>query len=279
LPGGVIRAPAVAELFYPGEKGRLRQLIESLCPQPPVSEGEKVSAQAVLAPHAGYMYSGKVAAAVFARARITPVVVILCFNHRGAGASFAIWPGSAWETPLGRAEVDERFGHRLKTEFPMLEEDARAHEGEHSGEVMLPFLQYFRPDVKIVPISLNAWRDDPGTKSLTDFGEALSRTVTSLGEDTLVVASSDLNHYEREDTTHEKDRIAIEAMVSLDPGRLRKAVAGENITMCGFAPAIAAMTYARIRGATGGTVEMHATSGDVSGDRERVVGYAGILFH
>lgn len=275
---GRVRPPAAAEVFYPRDRKQLLQLFDSLLPKPVPQEHERERVHAVLAPHAGLMYSGRVSAAVFSRVRLPPVAVILCFNHRGSGVTFSAWPGSAWETPLGLAPIDAPLSARLQQEFPVLEADARAHEEEHSGELQLLFLQYFRPDVRIVPIALNAWRDEAGFESLLRFGAALSRAVAAAGEDTLVVASSDLNHYEREETTQYKDRVAIEAMCSLDPARLKDAVAREGISMCGFAPAVAALAYARSRGGRSGRLLVHATSGDVTGDRERVVGYAGVLF-
>jgi AmmeMemoRadiSam system protein B len=275
---GPARPPAVAELFYPADRGRLLHLIDSLTPKPRLEEHERENALAALAPHAGLMYSGRVAAGVFSRLRIPPVAVILCFNHRGAGATFSVWPGAAWETPLGRSPIDAALRERLRSEYPPLEPDARAHEGEHSGELQLVFLQYFRPDIRVVPVSLNAWRDAAGFDALRAFGEALGRAVAAVGVETLVVASSDMNHYEGEETTRYKDRLAIEAMCSLDPVQLRDTIAREEISMCGYAPAVAAMVYARARGGRRGRLLVHATSGDVTGDRERVVGYAGILF-
>jgi hypothetical protein len=275
---GAVRAAAVADRFYPSQRNRLLQLVDTLAPKPAREEHEKERVHAVLVPHAGYAFSGRVAAAVFSRIRIPSVAAILCFNHRGHGATFALWPGTAWETPLGSAPIEEALARRLRDEFPRLELDGRAHEGEHSGEVQVPFLQYFRPDIRILPVSLNAWTDERGVDALKEFGAALARAVASLGTETLVVASSDLNHYEREDTTYAKDEVAINAMLTLDPDVLRNAVAREGVSMCGFAPAAAAMAYTRARGGEGGRLILHATSGDASGDRERVVGYAGIVF-
>jgi len=278
MSAGSVRPPAVAEIFYPGDRARLLHLIDSLTPKPEPDPNEKEPAQAILTPHAGLMYSGRVAASVFSRVRIPPVAVILGFNHRGSGPTYSAWPGEAWETPLGRAAVHQPLARRLKVEFPELELEARAHEGEHSGELQLVFLQYFRPDVQIVPVSLNAWRDESGFESLKRFGAALARAVAAVGPDTFVVASSDMNHYESEETTQYKDDRAIQAMCSLDADALREVVVREQISMCGFAPAVAVISYARARGSRGGRLALHATSGDVSGDRERVVGYAGIVF-
>lgn len=275
---GIVRPPAAAELFYPRDRGQLLQLMDSLIPRPVLHEHERERVHAVLAPHAGLMYSGRVAAAVFSRVWLPPVAVILCFNHRGSGATFSAWPGSAWRTPLGVAPIDTSLSARLRQEFPALEEDVRAHEGEHSGELQLLFLQYFRPDVRIVPVALNAWRDETGYESLLRFGTALGRAVAAVGGEALVVASSDLSHYEREEATRYKDRVAIEALCSLDPALLKDVVAREEISMCGFAPAVAALAYVRSRGGRTGRLLLHATSGDVTGDRERVVGYAGVIF-
>ena len=278
MSAGTVRPPAVAEIFYPGDRARLLQLIDSLTPKPEPDPNEKEPAPAVLTPHAGLMYSGRVSATVFSHVRIPSVAVILCFNHRGSGPTFSIWPGEAWETPLGRSPIHQPLARRLKEEFPDLELETRAHEGEHSGELQLVFLQYFQPDVQIVPVSLNAWRDGSGFESLQRFGSALARAVAAVGLETFVVASSDMNHYESEETTQYKDDRAIQAICSLDAGALRDVVMREQVSMCGFAPAVAVMSYARARGCRGGRLALHATSGDVSGDRERVVGYAGIVF-
>lgn len=273
-----VRLPSGAGIFYPADRAGLRRLLDALVSAGTAAEGQKESALAILVPHAGLMYSGGVAAAVYRKVRIPDTAVILGFHHRGYGAPFAAWPGSAWVTPLGRIEIRSDLTRFLRRAFPQLEDNRRAYEDELSVEMQLPFLQYFNPNVKIVPVALNSWRDSSGFDDLCRFGRALARVLEGQAPEALVIASSDLNHYEREDTTYAKDRLAIEAMEKLDARRLLEVVSRENISMCGFAPAVAAITYARARGGTRAVLLAHATSGDVTGDRERIIGYAGMLF-
>ncbi|MFN3484123.1 MAG: AmmeMemoRadiSam system protein B [Planctomycetota bacterium] len=265
-----VRPPAVAGSFYPDDPEELRRAVEeALGPSP--SEPER--ALAVLVPHAGYVYSGRVAGAVYARVEIPREVVLLAFNHRGRGKPFAVWPEGAWRTPLGDVPVDGRLARALREAFVPAEFDEEGHLEEHSAEVQLPFLQVLRPDVRIVPVALSVGLDERSFAQLRAFGRALARVSGEF----LVVASTDLNHYEDQDVTLRKDAAALRALERLDEEELRRAILREEISMCGFAPAIAAVAYARARGAAGARTVLHATSGDVSGDFARVVGYAGMI--
>ena len=262
------RSPAVAGTFYPGRADELRRAVDETLPNVP-----KERALAVIVPHAGYVYSGKVAGAVYARVEIPRDVVLLCFNHRGAGRDFAVWREGDWITPLGPVPVNTELATSIKEAFLPADFDETGHLGEHSGEVQVPFLQRVRPDVRITPVALSVRLDPRGLEHLRAFGKMLA----DLKQDFLVVASTDLNHYEDQKTTIAKDEAAIAAIERLDEGALRDAIASREISMCGYAPTIATIAYAKSKGATKARTVMHATSGDVSGEYDRVVGYVGMI--
>jgi AmmeMemoRadiSam system protein B len=261
-----IRPPFVAGTFYPEPASELRRQVEAF-----LGRGPKTPALAVVAPHAGYVYSGGVAGRAIGAAEIPARVVLLCFNHGGRGAEVAIWPEGAWRTPLGDVPVDAALAERLRKACPEAEFDESGHLGEHSGEVLVPFLQGARPDVRIVPVALSAGLDRSAL--LTSFGAALA----GIREEFLVVASTDLNHYEDLETTLRKDAAALREIEALDAEGLASALRRERISMCGYAPVLATIAFARARGARRARTLAHATSGDVSGEMDRVVGYAGVL--
>jgi len=222
------------------------------------------------------MYSGHVAGAVFARLEVPEHCIILCPNHTGRGVPLSIMPGTTWQTPLGEVAPSSELASDLLQRFPQLEEDAAAHRSEHAIEVQLPFLQVLQKNLRIVPIAAGT----SDFRVLRELGEALAEVIADReesGQKILIIASSDMNHYEDDATTRVKDRKAIERVLALDARGLWEVVMREDISMCGFGPAVAMLTAARILGATHATLVRYATSGDVSGDRERVVGYAGIV--
>lgn len=262
------RSPSVAGSFYPGRAEALRRAVDEAVPRVP-----RERALAVVVPHAGYEYSGKVAGAAYARVEVPRDVVLLCFNHRGEGRDFAVWREGVWITPLGPAPVNTELATAIKDAFLPADFDETGHLGEHSGEVQVPFLQRLRPDVRIVPVALSVGLDARSFEQLRAFGRALA----GVRGEFLVVASTDLNHYEDQKTTIAKDEAAIGAIERLDEEALRDAIADRKISMCGYAPTIAAIVYAKQRGAARARTLLHATSGDVSGDYDRVVGYVGML--
>ncbi|HLY10527.1 MAG TPA: AmmeMemoRadiSam system protein B [Planctomycetota bacterium] len=262
-----LRPPAVAGTFYPGQAETLRRELDGLIP----AAATKSKALAVVVPHAGYVYSGRVAGAVFARVEVPRDVVLLCFNHRGLGPGFGIWPDGAWRTPLGDAPVNAELARRIRAAYPGAAEDESGFLDEHSGEVQVPFLQRVRPDLRLVPVALSVGLGS--ASALRDFG----RTLATVDGDFLVVASTDLNHYEDQETTLAKDQAVIAAIEGLDARGLESAIRTHDVSMCGFAPTIAAIAYAKAKGAAAATTVLHATSGDVSGDYDRVVGYAGMI--
>jgi AmmeMemoRadiSam system protein B len=276
-----LRLPSVSGLFYPAEPDALRRKLAGLLPA-----GPRVPARAALAPHAGYDYSGGVAGAVYARIAVPRDVVLVSFNHRGLGARFGVWPRGAWRTPLGDAPVAEDLVDRLLDAAPELEEDEAGFKGEHSGEVQVPFLQASRPDVRIAPLSVNAWEGgDSGREALERFGAALASVV----RDELVVATTDLTHCGEgygippppgkrpAEWARAQDRLVLDALERLDAAAFWEAVAERGVTMCGVGPTAAMIAFARARGATSAEIAAYGTSADREPEADRAVGYPGVI--
>ncbi len=267
--GTVVRQPAVAGYFYPSQPEILLRDVKSY-----VSPAtKKIRALGCMAPHAGYMYSGHVAGAVYARLALPRRFVILCPNHTGVGEPLAVMSSGAWKTPLGDARIDSELAGRLLSGFSYLSEDAGAHRSEHALEVQLPFLQALLGDFAFVPIAVGAG----GYPMLAALGEALATALKAEAEPVLIIASSDMNHYESDAVTRVKDHKAIERILALDPRGLYDVVGSEDISMCGYGPTVAMLTAARSLGASSAELVKYATSADVSGDKARVVGYAGVV--
>jgi AmmeMemoRadiSam system protein B len=267
-----LRQPAVAGRFYPRHPDELRS--EALAYlRVDDEQTPRVRAIGCIAPHAGYMYSGHVAGAVFARIEVPQRCVVLCPNHTGVGRALAIMSEGAWATPLGDVPIDGELAGVLKQQCPLLQEDAAAHRAEHAAEVELPFLLLREPTLKFVPICLGTAQFEP----LEQLGKALAQAIAAQKDRVLIVASSDMNHYESDAVTRTKDRRAIERILSLDPHGLYDVVTQQAISMCGFGPAVAMLTAARQLGGKSAELVKYATSGDVSRDRNMVVGYAGIV--
>lgn len=274
-----IRQPAVAGRFYPGNAQHLRAEIETFTTARATAGHEaveaKIPAVGCVVPHAGYMYSGAVAGAVFRRLELPRRCVILCPNHTGMGEPLAIMSRGAWHTPLGDVPVDTELADSLKAEMPLVSEDPEAHRYEHALEVQLPFLQVLKPGFQFVPVTVGTSNFDV----LSALGTAIGNVLSQWSEPALVIASSDMNHYESDSVTRVKDRRAIDQLLALDPRGLYDTVRQGNISMCGYGPATIMLTAARNMGATKAELIRYATSGDVSGDRDMVVGYAGIAVY
>jgi len=270
-----IRQPAVAGRFYPSNAQPLRAEVENyLKPDAAANLDPDLNIRAVgcVVPHAGYMYSGHVAGAVYRRLDLPQRAIILCPNHTGMGEPLAIMSCGAWRPPLGDASVDEALADELKRAMPLLSEDEEAHRSEHALEVQLPFLQVLRPDFQFVPIAVGT----SNFEVLSALGVAVSNVLAKQNDRVLVIASSDMNHYEGDSVTRIKDRHAIDQLLALDPRGLYDTVREEQISMCGYGPAGIMLTAARKLGAKHAELVRYATSGDVSGDKDMVVGYAGI---
>lgn len=268
-----LRHPAVAGRFYPSDPNDLRTEVRSYLSQATSEERSPVRAIGCLAPHAGYVYSGHVAGAVFARAKIPRRCIVLCPNHTGVGHPLAIMSEGAWKTPLGEVGIDRPLAQALKNRLPVLQEDASAHRAEHAAEVELPFLQMRQNEVWFVPIAVGTGQFDV----LEQLGKAIADVIANQKDAILIVASSDMNHYESDEVTRAKDHRAIERILTLDARGLFDVVTQQDISMCGFGPAVAMLTAARQLGAKSAELVKYATSGDVSGDRDMVVGYAGVI--
>jgi AmmeMemoRadiSam system protein B len=265
----MIRPPAVAGRFYPADARELAQQVRDFVP----TECKKVSARGCMVPHAGYIYSGHVAGAVYGSLELPNRFIILGPRHFPRGEPLAILSEGAWQTPLGEAKIDEALAAELKRACPLLREDDVAHSREHSLEVQLPFLQRLVGDLRFVPVALATDR----YAALEELGRAVAQVVAAQREPVLIVASSDMNHYESDAVTRVKDRRAIDRILALDARGLYDTVRRDGITMCGYGPAVALLTAACALGAKDAELIRYATSGDITGDREEVVGYAGIV--
>jgi AmmeMemoRadiSam system protein B len=268
-----LRKPAVAGQFYPSGTKDLRVMISSFVDE----SAQKIDVLGCILPHAGYIYSGKVAACTISGVKIKDTVVILGPNHTGQGATFSIMPQGAWQTPLGNLEINSQLAGLFLDKSGYLEADSLAHLDEHSLEVELPILQYFRNDFKIVPIAIKS--DD--LSELNAVGQELATVVieNDLSSSVMFIASSDLTHYEPQASAEKKDALAIEAILDLDENKLEAVIDKFEISMCGFAPIAILIKVAKLLGAKRGRLIKYQTSGDVNGDKSSVVGYAGITIN
>ena len=267
----MVRPPAVAGRFYPAEPAVLIEQVDSFLKRE--AAAPRVRARGCVVPHAGYLYSGHVAGAVYDRLELPARFIILCPRHYPQGEDLAINSVGTWKTPLGEAKIDSALAAELKRRFHRLCEDSVAHRNEHSLEVQLPFLQRLVGDFHFVPIAIGSVR----FPALEELGQAVAEVVAAHPEPILIVASSDMNHYESDAITRKKDHKAIERILALDPRGLFDTIHRESISMCGYGPTVAMLTAARQLGATKAELVRYATSGDITGDRDEVVGYAGIL--
>ncbi len=263
------RFPAVAGSFYESNPARLTSQVDS-CFAANLGPQSKERFIGAVVPHAGLMYSGHVAAAFYRIAELPRRFIILCPNHTGLGHFAAINREGAWRTPLGDVPIDTELADALMAKTPLLSDDALAHAREHSLEVQLPFLQRLLGEFTFVPICLGA----PRYKMCEEIGNAIADVIA--GESVGIIASSDLNHYEDQKTTIEKDDLAIREVEALDPRNLWRVVDESNISMCGYIPTTTMLIAARKLGATSARLLKHATSGDINHDYSHVVGYASI---
>jgi MEMO1 family protein len=267
----MIRPPAVAGRFYPSEPKELARQLAEFTPATPGAG--KIVARGCVVPHAGYIYSGHVAGAVYSSLEIPARCILLGPRHYPRGEAMAILSQGSWRTPLGDAPVDTELAAELMRACPRLREDAVAHEREHSLEVQIPFLQRLAPDFRFVPVVLGADR----YPLLEELGHAVAEVVAARSERVLVIASTDMNHFESDAFTRVKDARAIERILAVDPRGLFDTVRAEGITMCGYAATTAMLVAMRDLGAESAELARYATSGDINGERDEVVGYAGLI--
>jgi len=265
----MIRNPVVSGQFYPASPSQLRAMIETMVDE----KAAKEDIIGLVSPHAGYTYSGPVAGAVISKVKFKDTFILLGPNHTGMGRPLSIMTQGTWKTPLGEAEIDSELAKKILATSRYLQEDSVAHGYEHSIEVQIPFLQYFKSDIKIVPIVL-AYASGAIYK---EIGKEIAMAVKELNKEVVIIASSDMTHYEPQESARKKDDAAISAIVHLDEDELLKRIDELNISMCGYAPTVALISAAKELGATQAELVKYQTSGDTTGDYSSVVGYAGIV--
>jgi AmmeMemoRadiSam system protein B/AmmeMemoRadiSam system protein A len=263
------RQAVVAGQFYPAQAAKLSEMIRGMVDE----KAKKEEVIGLVSPHAGYIYSGPVAGAVISRVKFKDTFIIIGPNHTGMGKPLSIMTRGTWETPLGQVEIDSELAEKILATSKHLEEDSRAHQAEHSIEVQVPFLQYFKKDIRIVPIIIG-YSDPTAYKEL---GKEIAQALKSLKRKAVIIASSDMSHYEPQEAAQRKDSQAIEAILELNEDELLRRVNRLNISMCGYAPTVALITAAKKLGASRAELVRYQTSGDTTGDYSAVVGYAGII--
>lgn len=265
----MLRRPAVAYQFYPGEPAALKKTVNSMVKE----NAPKGDALAIIAPHAGYIYSGKVAGSVYSAVNIPDNIILLGPNHTGLGERAAIMSSGEWEMPFGKVNINKELAHLLIEESHIFSDDQTAHLREHSLEVQLPFIHHFNKKAGIVPVTIMYL----AYKECEELGKAVANVIHKYAGKVLIAVSSDMNHYESDVVTKKKDKMAIDKILALDPKGLLETVSEEDISMCGIIPATIALVAAKELGAKKAELVDYATSGDTSGDYAHVVGYAGIL--
>jgi len=263
------RSPAVAGQFYYGTAQKLTHQVEQYIDQ----NAQKEKVVGIVAPHAGLVYSGAVAGAVYSSIEFPETFILIGPNHTGLGSQISLMESGEWEIPIGTLPVDEKISHRIAMHVPSVTKDSHAHLFEHSLEVQLPFILYISKKAKIVPIViLTATIDECRV-----LGEGIAKAVREAGYPVVVVASTDMSHYVHDNVAQQLDRKAIDRIVSLDPEGLNEVVARERISMCGHVPVMAMLFAVKALGAQSARLVRYATSAEVSGDYDHVVGYAGIV--
>lgn len=263
-----VREPVVAGRFYPADPAALYAQVDAFLGESPADE----HAYAVIAPHAGYLYSGAIAGSVYARVHVPRTVIVLGPNHTGRGANSAILTRGSFSIPGAEIPIDSTLALRLRDAGPF-EEDAAAHRFEHSLEVHLPFLYRRNPELRIVPICLGSW---PYARC-AEAGHAIAEVARQTNEEPLIVASTDMSHYISAEEAARLDRLALQRLLELDAEGLYRTVAEQRISMCGFIPSTVTLVAARGLGAQEAELVRYGSSGDVTGDYSSVVAYAAAL--
>ncbi len=274
-----MRHEAFAGSFYPSMKDELEKFIRDALAKANVDSSMARKALSFVAPHAGYMYSGFVAAYTYAalsmalKERSTDTFVVIGPNHTGFGTPISI-SAENWRTPLGIVENDKELSMAIAARSEYIRIDEGAHASEHSVEVQLPFLQYVAKDPRCVFICMG----DQSVHASELLASAIMEASKKLGRTVAVIASSDFNHYESAATARKKDMPAIDALEKIDYRLFNRRVVEANDTACGYGPITVAAIFAKNAGASKGRLLKYATSGDVTGDNESVVAYASIVF-
>jgi AmmeMemoRadiSam system protein B len=266
------RKPAVSGYFYPESEDALKSLLGRMIDP----DREKRTAISVVVPHAGYEYSGPVAGAVFSSVYIPKFLIILGPNHQHVRSRFAIMKEGSWQTPLGEVQIDPLLADAIMSRSGLVSDDSDAHEQEHSLEVQLPFIQYLRDDIAIVPLTI-AYQTS--YEELEELGHAIAGAIQSRNEDVLIVASTDMSHYVSQKEAETKDYLAIDEIERLNAKGLYEVVSRQNISMCGYQPTTSTIVASKNLGATRAELVKYQTSGEVTKDFHKVVGYAGFRIY
>jgi hypothetical protein len=264
-----VRNPAVAGFFYPGDEASLLRMVDTCLADAP---DQTQQALVAVSPHAGYMYSGKVAGDVLSRVNIPNRIVILGPKHHSGGDRAAISAADVWRFPFGEVPIDKALADRVANETNATYDDA-AHVDEHSLELQVPLLWRRNRKITITPIALGSHR----IEELETFGRGLAAAVKKTDEPVLIVASTDMSHHIPAVEAERLDNMAIDRVLALDPSGLYDTVVDNRISMCGFVPTTAAIYAAKALGAKTATLVRYTNSGEVSGDMNQVVGYAGLI--
>lgn len=265
----MIRKPAVAGQFYESSPSRLTRQVNGFLE----ADAKKESAIGIVSPHAGFMYSGRVAGAVYSRIKMPRTFVLIGPNHTGLGQPVSLMSSGVWQMPTGELKIDEGLAGELKRCSDIVVEDSLAHRMEHSLEVQLPFILQYSSDVSIVPVTMMPVPLDVCRL----VGEAIADAVKKADYAVTIIASSDMSHYISDSAARKKDRKAIDRVIAMDPAGLYNTVRNEDISMCGVDPVTTMLFAARELGASEAGLVKYMTSGEVSGDYDYVVGYAGII--
>ncbi len=265
----MIRRPAVSGQFYYSNALRLKKQVGQYITE----DAPKERVIGIVSPHAGLMYSGHVAGAVYSVIKFPNTFILIGPNHTGLGRDVSIMSSGQWEIPTGVFAIDEKLGKTIIGKTPYVSDDMQAHILEHSLEVQLPFISYFSDSVKIVPITVMT----ASLEMCKDIGEGIASAVKEIGYEVVIAASSDMSHYVHDSTARSLDSMALQEIAGLNPEGLYNIVKKQHISMCGYLPVTVMLYAAKALGAKEATLVKYATSGDISGDYEQVVGYAGII--
>jgi len=264
----MFRSPAVAGRFYPARKEELLSELSSY-----LKPAQQKQALGIISPHAGYMFSGRIAGETFAQVEVPELVVLLGPNHYGVGTPLALWEGEGWTTPLGTIRIDASGCQRIRELCPLVSSDSAAHRQEHSLEVQVPFIQALNPDAQLLPIAVGVVT----LSQLRELGRAIATLIEEHQQQVLIVASSDMTHFETAESASRKDHLALDHVLKLDPEGLFRTVRDQQISMCGVLPVVTMLYALHDLGATHATLVDYSNSGEITGDYQDVVGYAGVV--
>lgn len=264
----MIRKPAVAGYFYSATSAELTREVNQHSGKP----GKIRDVMGIVSPHAGLVYSGAVAGAVYSSIALPRSCIMIGPNHTGAGVAASLMASGHWEIPTGTLQIDETLSRFIAERSEHVEEDSSAHAREHSLEVQLPFILDREQDTGIVPITMMTLP----LETCREIGETIADAISSVDYRVMIIASSDMSHYEPDETARQKDRTAIDRILNLDPEGLYNTVLRERISMCGYIPVTTMLYAVQKLGASRAELVKYMTSGEINGDYSQVVGYAGI---